>query len=121
VNKRLLAYCQRPILYEKSPSIFWSDKHISKNLLDAHLNPNSEAASRNPQFISKSAAWISSIAPYTLYPKLLDLGCGPGIYAEQFHNRGYSVTGIDLSERSILYAKKRANFNNHNIDYLHND
>lgn len=42
------------------------------------------------------------------YPLLLDVGCGPGIYAEKFANSGYQVTGVDFSTRSIEYAKSSA-------------
>lgn len=52
---------------------------------------------------------------------MLDLGCGPGIYAEHFHHHGYFVTGVDISERSIEYAKDNANVKELNITYLHQD
>lgn len=35
---------------------------------------------------------------------LLDLGCGPGLYAARFAERGLRVTGVDFSRRSIDYA-----------------
>lgn len=44
--------------------------------------------------------------PPTSHPLLLDIGCGPGIYAEKFAKVGYRVTGIDFSKRSIDYALK---------------
>ncbi|MGE5494383.1 MAG: methyltransferase domain-containing protein [Burkholderiales bacterium] len=31
-------------------------------------------------------------------PRLLDLGCGPGIYAELFAKKGFCVTGVDFSQ-----------------------
>ncbi len=30
--------------------------------------------------------------------QLLDIGCGPGVYAEKFVALGYQVTGVDYSE-----------------------
>jgi SAM-dependent methyltransferase len=39
--------------------------------------------------------------------KLLDLGCGTGVHAMEFARRGWSVTGIDLSEDMIRRAKAR--------------
>lgn len=36
---------------------------------------------------------------------ILDLACGKGRYAAAFHQLGFSVTGIDLSEKSIAYAQ----------------
>ncbi|MBI2630469.1 class I SAM-dependent methyltransferase [Candidatus Pacearchaeota archaeon] len=40
--------------------------------------------------------------------KVLDLGCGPGIYAKVLSEKGASVKGIDISEKSIEIAKKEA-------------
>jgi SAM-dependent methyltransferase len=39
---------------------------------------------------------------------LLDLGCGTGVHALEFARRGWSVTGIDLSEAMIRKAKAQA-------------
>ena len=50
--------------------------------------------------------------------KIGDFGCGPGLYSTQFAKSGAEVTGIDFSERSIKYAKKTAEENNLNIDYI---
>ncbi|MCX2740638.1 SAM-dependent methyltransferase [Pontibacter anaerobius] len=36
--------------------------------------------------------------------KILDLACGMGRYSVYLSQKGYDVTGIDLSERSIKYA-----------------
>ena len=52
---------------------------------------------------------------------LLDLGCGPGIYAELFYQYGYQVTGIDLSKRSISYAQASAKQKGFDIIYLRSD
>jgi len=48
---------------------------------------------------------------------LLDIGCGPGLYAERFSSAGYSVTGVDFSKRSIAYAKEQTLLNKSNIEY----
>ena len=95
----------------------WDDEHISKGMLEAHLHPELDAASRNHAFLDRSAAWIGSIAPPTQYPNLLDLGCGPGLYAERFAKIGYNVTGLDFSKRSLAYAKEQTKSNGSNITY----
>jgi ubiquinone/menaquinone biosynthesis C-methylase UbiE len=38
--------------------------------------------------------------------KILDLGCGPGIYAKQLVAKGAKVNGIDISSEMIKIAKK---------------
>ena len=39
---------------------------------------------------------------------ILDVGCGRGRHARALAQRGYQVTGVDLSERSIEQARRRA-------------
>ena len=34
----------KPPLYSQSTNKFWDDEHISKGMLEAHLNPNWDAA-----------------------------------------------------------------------------
>lgn len=113
----LVDIMQKPALYEKTQERFWDDPHISKGMLEAHLNPNTDAASRKPKFINRSVEWISSLLqPGT---KLFDLGCGPGLYTKRFSERGFLVTGLDISERSIAYAKKEDGKSEYVIqDYL---
>lgn len=86
-------------------------------MLLAHLDPDYEGASRGHAFIDRSAAWIASALPPAGYPRLLDLGCGPGLYAQRLHRHGYAVTGIDLSPRSIAYAKEAAEKAGDAIEY----
>lgn len=38
--------------------------------------------------------------------KLLDVGCGNGIFLHRMHNLDWSVTGIDFDAKAIEYAKK---------------
>ena len=105
---KLLSLMQTPEPYQPNSYSFWDDDHISRQMLAAHLNPDQEAASRTHAFMDASADWIVQIAPPAEYPRLLDLGCGPGLYAQRFARRGYQVTGIDLSRRSIQYAREHA-------------
>ena len=113
----ILKYAIKPELYSPSTSSFWNDEHISKGMLEVHLNPSRDAASRNHVFLDKSVKWISEVAPPLQYKHLLDLGCGPGLYAERFNKAGYNVMGIDFSKRSIKYAKEQSGLNKSNIEY----
>lgn len=108
-----------PSLYAKTKGEFWNDEHISKQMLKAHLDPSFEGASRKLWFIEQSVAWIKKLVPPSSYPFLLDIGCGPGIYAEKFSKEGYLVTGIDFSKRSIEFAKKSAIQQNLSINYIY--
>jgi SAM-dependent methyltransferase len=101
--EKLVPYLVRPALYKRTTEPFWDDSHISKGMLEAHLNPETDAASRNPAFIDRSVAWISASIPPSA--RMLDLGCGPGLYTSRFAERGFDVTGMDVSGRSIAYAR----------------
>ncbi len=105
MTNRLLTLLHKPDIWQRSTQPFWDDGHISKGMLEAHLNPNINAASRKHDFIDKSVAWLSSIVPEG--SKILDLGCGPGLYTKRLANLGYDVTGIDYSKRSIAYAQSQ--------------
>lgn len=119
INKLLIYTSEKPEVYTASTSKFWDDEHISKGMLEAHLNPEWDAATRNHNFVTKFVEWIASIASPVTYPELLDLGCGPGIYAEKFYISGYHVTGMDYSKRSIEYAIDSAKNNNMPIEYIY--
>ena len=40
--------------------------------------------------------------------KILDIGCGTGRHAIELTKRGYTVTGVDLSENQITRAREKA-------------
>lgn len=103
--RHLLPLLEKPAPYAKMTVPFWDDDHISEQMLRAHLDPDFEGASRKLPFIRKSVNWIRDLLPPSQYRQLMDIGCGPGIYAERFAAEGYQVTGIDLSRRSIAYAR----------------
>lgn len=100
---KLLHLLQKPVLWQRSAEPFWDDEHISKGMLEAHLNPEWDAASRKHSTIDCSVKWLSGVI--LSQGKILDLGCGPGLYTKRLSDIGYSMTGMDFSRRSIEYAK----------------
>ncbi len=119
--KTIVNAIEKPALYEKTKVAFWDDPYISKQMLQAHLDPDLEAASRKHDFIDSSVAWINALVPPVDYPRLLDIGCGPGLYAERFSKSGFRVTGVDFSKRSIYYAQKEAARQKICVDYIYQD
>ncbi len=53
--------------------------------------------------------------------KILDVGCGTGRHAIELTKRGYSVTGIDLSESQLARAREKAAEQNLHIDFQRHD
>ena len=99
-------------------SDLWTDNHISARMLEFHLDPDSEPASRTREFIDRSADWISDHFGLADGIRLLDLGCGPGLYTSRFHDAGAEVTGIDFSRRSLDYARRTAEEDGRAIRYI---
>jgi SAM-dependent methyltransferase len=116
----LLQFIQKPGLYEPGNAFMWTDPHISKQLLKVHLSNETDLASRKPGTILTTIDWILSHCKGEKL-HILDLGCGPGLYAEQLAEKGHEVTGIDISQNSIEYAKSQAKIKNLDIHYLCKD
>lgn len=49
--------------------------------------------------------------------KILDIGCGTGRHAIELTKRGYTVSGIDLSESQLKRAREKARAENLHIDF----
>lgn len=110
---------RRPAPFDHcSAESLWTDEHISSRMLAHHLDGASDTASRNAAFIGRSAAWI--VEKFDLGPgrSVLDLGCGPGLYAMPFARAGAHVTGIDFSARSIAYARQQASLDGLAADFV---
>ncbi len=122
MNSKLINYIKEvPPVYCKSSKAFWNDEHISKSMLKAHLDTEMDGASRKLITIQKSVEWICNCCQNMQNKRLLDLGCGAGIYSELLYDKGFSVTGIDFSKRSIEYAQNHAIKTTRKIQYYYQD
>jgi len=105
-------------LFKKSNKSIWTDDHISKTLLEAQLDESNNAGSRKPENRNIIINWINGkIEPLS---KIIDLGCGPGLYSYELGKLGHSVLGIDFNEASYNYAKENKIFKNL-IEYKYSD
>jgi SAM-dependent methyltransferase len=107
----------KPAPFTPGETLFWDDPHISAQMLAAHLDPTTDAASRRPETIERSVTWIVKTLGLRPGAQLLDLGCGPGLYATRLAQWGLHVTGIDYSRRSIDYAAQYAREHGLDIRY----
>ncbi|WP_150273266.1 class I SAM-dependent methyltransferase [Paenibacillus tepidiphilus] len=108
---------QQPGRFKRSEKMFWQDPYIAGHLLEAHLNPETEAASRKPDFLDRSADFITGAVMKDGDTRIMDYGCGPGLYCERLAQAGFRVTGIDFSENSIRHARESARNKQLDIDY----
>jgi len=110
---------ERPVPFQfYSASDLWTDEHTSQQMLSFHLNEAIDVSSRNSEFINRSVEWIATEFNIGRGYKIVDFGCGPGLYAAGLAKRGAIVTGIDFSKRSIEYAKDVAAREQLNISYV---
>jgi SAM-dependent methyltransferase len=87
-------------------NIPWNEPAFSERMLREHLIQHT--ASRNPEKIDQQVAWIQQTLLSGGPAHILDLGCGPGLYAMRFARLGHTCRGIDFSPASIRYATEQA-------------
>lgn len=97
-----------PSLFAPGDQSIWTDPYISSQLLKAHLDPTNDLASRRPETIEQTVAYWLETGLIKPGIKVLDLGCGPGLYAERLAQAGVNVVGWDNSPCALDYARKRA-------------
>jgi SAM-dependent methyltransferase len=102
--RQLSQFAQKPEPFAHyTTDTLWTDPHIGRQMLGFHLDPTHDAASRRASTIDATVEWMDR--RFGLSGKrVLDLGCGPGLYATRFASLGASVTGLDFSPVSIAHA-----------------
>jgi SAM-dependent methyltransferase len=96
----------------------WTDEHISSRMLALHLDDGVCAASRSRDFIDSAVEWMAGYFGIGATTKIADFGCGPGLYARRFAQKGAQVTGVDFSKNSIEYARNDAIAAGLDINYV---
>ena len=99
----------------------WTDNHISKKVIESHLNEDIEVSIQNREFINHSVDWIVTHFGIEKNRRVADFGCGMGTYATQLAEKGADVTGIDFSETFIQHAKEVAKQKEMDIIYVLQD
>ncbi|RIK35160.1 MAG: class I SAM-dependent methyltransferase [Chloroflexi bacterium] len=86
----------------------WDDPDFSARMLVEHLSQAHDAASRRLERIRRQVAFIHRSVLGGNPARILDLGCGPGLYTEQFAALGHTCVGIDFSPASVGHARLTA-------------
>jgi SAM-dependent methyltransferase len=117
----LLDIGQRPAPFSRYTAMeLWTRPHLARQMLQYHLNQETELASRPLETIDAIVGWIDTQVDLS-GKRLCDLGCGPGLYAQRFDARGADVTGVDFSAHSLDYARGKADEDGRSIRYIEAD
>lgn len=102
-------------------NIPWHEPGFSERMLKEHLNSEHDAASRRPKLIDEQVRWLHEEVLGGKPTRILDFGCGPGLYAVRLAKLGHEVTGVDISPASLEYARKQCAENGLSCDFIQAD
>jgi SAM-dependent methyltransferase len=97
-----------PAPWSEGDNIPWHEAAFSQRMLQEHLSQAHDAASRRMSKIAAHVAWIHHQVLGEEPSRVLDLGCGPGLYCARLAALGHACVGIDYGPASIAYAAEVA-------------
>lgn len=104
----IIARAPRPVPWAEGEKIPWNEPGFSTRMLREHLSQEHDAASRRLGIIDRHVDWIHGTLLGGRTTRILDLGCGPGLYASRLARLGHTCRGIDFSPASIAHAREQA-------------
>ena len=110
-----------PKPWAEGEKIPWNAPDFSRRMLNEHLSQEHDAASRRFGIIDKHVKWIHDQVLKGNPTRILDLGCGPGLYTNRLTRLGHRCVGIDFSPASIAYAREQAEEAGLECTYIHQD
>jgi SAM-dependent methyltransferase len=113
----LLERSSRPDPWAEGDNLPWHEPGFSARMLAEHLSDAHDAASRRAGKIDAHVAWLAGAFLTAGPARVLDLGCGPGLYCERLARLGHHCTGVDWSPASINHAVTRAREASLRCDY----
>jgi len=110
-----------PEPWAEGEKIPWNDPGFSQRMLAEHLSQAHDMASRRFAVIDRQVAWIHGALLGSTPARILDLGCGPGLYTSRLARLGHECIGIDFSPASIAYAREQARTEGLDCSYVQQD
>lgn len=92
-------------LWSGKYKIPWDEPGFSQRMLQEHLSQSHDMASRKLETIDAQVAWVHEHVCQDRPCRILDLGCGPGLYLQRFVALGHRCRGIDFGPASVEYAR----------------
>ncbi len=97
-----------PEPWTEGDNIPWNEPAFSARMLREHLSQAHDLATRRLSIVEDHVEWIHRDVLGAVPSRILDLGCGPGLYSHRFARLGHRCTGVDFSPASIEYARREA-------------
>ena len=93
--------------FDPQAELDWSRPEYSRRLLHEHLDQSHDGATRRTSLVDRHVRRLRALLP-TPPARILDAGCGPGLYAVRLAALGHHVTGVDVSPASLRHARSLA-------------
>jgi SAM-dependent methyltransferase len=102
------AIVTRPPLHPwvEGDNIPWDEPGFSERMLREHLSQDHDLASRRGEIIEGQVRVIAGLLPRPSGCRVLDLTCGPGLYAHRLARLGHVCHGVDFSPAAIRHARE---------------
>jgi SAM-dependent methyltransferase len=93
-----------PVPFDPDAELDWGRPEYARRLLREHLDQSHDGASRRQSVIAGQLRRLRKLIP-PAPARILDAGCGPGLYAVPLARLGHHVTGIDVSAAALRHAR----------------
>jgi SAM-dependent methyltransferase len=117
----LAALPATPEPFADGRQIPWNDPEFSRRMLAYHLDESHDVASRRAAKRRRIIDELITLTGLVAGDRVLDLGCGPGLYCQELARRGMQVEGWDYAPAAIEYARKQAQADGLDIRYVRDD
>lgn len=105
---RIYYRAERPTPWTQGGNLPWDDPAFSERMLREHLDQSHSAASRTDVERGMQIEWLRQKLNLKEGSQILDVTCGPGLYAVELARRGCLVTGVDFSPAAMAHARALA-------------
>jgi SAM-dependent methyltransferase len=94
-----------PAPFDAAAELDWGQPEYARRLLREHLDQSHDGASRRRTVIAQHVRRLKRLLPAPP-SRILDAGCGPGLYAVALADLGHHVTGVDVSGPALRHARE---------------
>ena len=102
----------RPQPWSNEGNLPWSNPDFSEHMLQEHLDENHGAASRQSRERNLIVDWLWTKLELQRSSQIIDVTCGPGLYAVELAKKGGKIMGVDFSPAAIQHARRLAGSEN---------